>query len=140
MRTVATKITPEQLAGEIQKLLDEYGDQVVDGLTRAGRKTTRETAKAVSASARPRIHGRTGRYAASWTSKFTPSRVGFEGVVYSKEPGLPHLLEHGHAITYLGGVRGKGPGRARAFPHIAEVDEQVPDLLENNIRKEIERL
>ena len=137
MATATTKITPEMLAATIQKILDEYGDDAVEAITIAGQKTTKETAKAVRANAK----GMGWRsYPGSWTSKFTPQRFGFEAVVYSKQPGLQHLLEKGHRITYLGGVKSKGPGRARAFPHIQQVDDQVPEWLESEIRKELNRL
>lgn len=134
------KVTPDQLASAIKQILNEFGDEAVEGLQRAGRKTTRETAKAVNASASSMIHGRRGKYEKSWTSDVTMSRFGVEGVVYSKQPGLPHLLEHGHAITYLGGNKSKGPGHARDIPHIQQVDDRVPEVFEANIRKEIEKL
>lgn len=133
-------IKPEQLASTIKQILDEFGDEAIAGVQRAGQKTTRETAKAVNASASSMIHGRRGTYEGSWTSKVTTSRFGVEGVVYSKQPGLPHLLEHGHAITYLGGNKSKGPGHARAITHIQPVDDRVPDVFEENIRREIEKL
>ena len=133
-------IKPEQLASTIKQILDEYGDEAIAGVQRAGQKTTRETAKAVNASASSMIHGRRGKYEKSWTSEVTMSRFGVEGVVYSKQPGLPHLLEDGHAITYLGGNKSKGPGSARAIPHIKQVDDRVPEVFEANIRKEIEKI
>lgn len=137
VNTARMKIAPEQLAGAIRQILDEYGDEATAAVIVAGKKTTRMARKAVQASAKS--HG-WRKYPGSWTSKFTESHVGFEGVIYSKTPGLPHLLEHGHQITYLGGVKSKGPGHARAFTHLQQVDDQVPDLLEGEIRKELNRL
>lgn len=133
-------IKADQLASTIDKYMTEFGDKATLGMQIAGQKTTKETAKMVNSSAASMIHGRRGTYEKSWKSKTALSRLSFEGVVYSSQPGLPHLLEHGHAITYLGGNKGKGPGSARAIPHIAIVDAQVPDIFENNIRKEIEKL
>ena len=43
-------IKPEQLASTIKQILDEFGDEAIAGVQRAGQKTTRETAKAVQPS------------------------------------------------------------------------------------------
>ena len=133
-------VTPEQLAAAIQTICSEYGEEVTEAVIIAGRKATRETAKDVNASASSKIHGRRGKYEGSWKSKFTAQRLGFEGVVYSTQPGLAHLLEKGHRITYLAGNKSKGPGHARAIPHIAEVDERLPEKLETEIERQLSKL
>lgn len=134
------KVSADQLASTINQILTKYGDEANSAIIRAGRKTSKETAKDVNAAASSVIHGRRGKYEKSWKSQFKEQRLGFEAVVYSTQPGLPHLLEHGHFIKYLGGVKSKGSGHARAIPHIAQVDEQVPDKLEKAIRVEVEKL
>lgn len=42
---------------------------------------------------------------------------GVEGHIFSKKPGLPHLLEKGHAKI--------GGGRTRAFPHVKPAAEHA---------------
>ena len=50
------------------------------------------------------------------------------GVVYnSKYPGLPHLLEHGHAK--------RGGGRVRAIPHIAPAEAAGEQQLTQDIER-----
>ena len=50
-------------------------------------------------------------YPSSWTYRAIRSKDGgTEGHIYSTKPGLPHLLEKGHAKI--------GGGRTRAYPHV----------------------
>lgn len=133
-------IKPEQFAETMNKIMDEYGDQATFAIERAVVKTARTGRKMLNAAASSTIHGRRGKYEKSWRSETKVYRLGAEATLYSTQPGLPHLLEHGHAITYLGGVRAKGPGRASAYPHIAKVDEQLADLFPLEIEKEISKI
>ncbi len=128
-----------QLAKTIDDYLTEYGEDASEAVLKAGKKTARETAQAVNASASALIHGRRGTYEKSWRSKVVTTRLTVAGVVYSTQPGLPHLLEHGHNITYLGGIKSKGPGWSPAKPHIERVDKQVPHWFEVNIQRELEK-
>ena len=65
--------------------------------------------------------------AKSWRARNTGTRTAPEYTIYSELPGLPHLLEHGHAK--------RGGGRTRAFPHIAPVEENLPQMIEQEITK-----
>lgn len=134
------RISADQLTVTVKKILEEYGDEGTAAVQRAGTKMGKLGAKMVNASASSVIHGRRGKYEKSWTSKTTAHRMGIEAVIYSTQPGLPHLLEHGHAITYLGGIKSKGPGRASAYPHIAKVDEELAELFPKEIEKEISKI
>lgn len=50
------------------------------------------------------------KYGKAVTYRTLRKKHGVEGHIYSRKPGLPHLLEKGHAKI--------GGGRTRAFPHV----------------------
>ena len=117
---MAKKIPVDRLTAEINKILTEYGDEVQENVNDAAKRVTKAGAKAVKAGAQSSFKIGKGEknYAKGWTSKFETGRVSAQGVIYNKDlPGLPHLLEHGHANR--GG--GRTPGRA----HIAPVERQI---------------
>lgn len=118
------KIPIDQLQSELQKILEEYGEDVEEGTREAVRKIAQKGAKAVRASAAGSFGG-TGKYARGWTYQSEYKRLGSTAVIYNKTPGLPHLLENGHAKR--GG--GRVPGRA----HIAPVETEIITELENAI-------
>lgn len=110
------KTTADKLSAEIAKVLDEYGDDVRSEIDEVTVKIGKAGVKALKNASS--IFGGT-RYKKSWTSKAKSSRYETAVTLYSKVPGLPHLLEHGHAKRSGGRV----PGRV----HIAPVEEQLVD-------------
>ena len=50
------------------------------------------------------------KYGKHVTYRALRQKHGVEGHIYSRKPGLPHLLEKGHAKI--------GGGRTRAYPHV----------------------
>lgn len=126
---MARKIPADQLTRSIEKILSEYGGDVQMDVNEAVKKVSTAGAKAVMASARSSFGG-TGKYAAGWTSKAETGRLSAQGVIYNKDtPGLPHLLENGHANR--GG--GRTPGRA----HIKPVEEKIVKDFEERLRKKL---
>ena len=94
---MAKKIPVDRLAAEIEKILTEYGDEVQQDVDEAAQRVTKAGVKAVRANAKDSFDG-TGRYAKGWKSKFETGRLSSQGIIYNGDlPGLPHLLEHGHA-------------------------------------------
>ena len=84
-------------ADEIQKILDEYSDDITDNVREAVKKVAKAGANAVKQEAQGRFNG-SGKYAKGWKSKVEENRLGAEGWIYNNAlPGLPHLLEFGHA-------------------------------------------
>ena len=120
------KITIDQLASEVDKILQEYGEDVDKNLRDIVKETVKKGAAAVRNSAGGAVGG-TGKYARSWTSEVGGGRLRVEGTVYSKKPGLPHLLEHGHAL------RGGGRSSTAARPHIAPVEEELVREFESKV-------
>lgn len=124
-----TKATPhDQLASVITKALEEYAGEVTAGTKGSVKEVTKAGAKAVKQASK-KAFGGTGEYAKSWTYKVETDRVGATGVIYSKQPRLPHLLENGHMLR-----NGRfWPGK----PHIKPVEEQIVEDFEKEVMKGI---
>ena len=94
---------------EIKRLLDEYGDEVLDVLEEEAQKAAKKAAKKLQETS-PK---QSGTYAEGWTSKY--DKTAKTAIVYNaKKPGVAHLLEHGFQ-----GRSGVHP----AIVHIAPVEE-----------------
>lgn len=114
------------LAAELMRTLEEYADLTTESMKaavdRAG-KTIRDEIKAGAPVSR-------GKYAKSWRTKTTDeSSTKKEATVHSTIPGLPHLVEHGHAK--------RNGGRTRAIVHIAPAEEHGIEQLEEDIERAI---
>lgn len=100
-------------ATEIKRLLDEYGDEVMDVLEEEAQKVAKRAAKKLQETS-PK---QSGTYAKGWTSKY--DKTAKTAIVYNaKKPGVAHLLEHGFQ-----GRSGVHP----AIVHIAPVEEAAND-------------
>ena len=129
---MAKKIPVDRLSAEINKILTEYGNEVQENVDDAARRVTKAGAKAVRGNAQStfRIGNGEKNYAKGWTSKFETGRLSAQGIIYNKDlPGLPHLLEHGHANRN----GGRTPGRA----HIAPVEQKIIEDFEKAVKKAI---
>lgn len=113
----------DNLADEIMKGLTEYVDLAEADMKKAVKKTATAVKKDIAANA-PK---RTGKYAASWTTKKTKENSHtLEMTVHSKNRyQLAHLLEKGHAK--------RGGGRVAGRPHIAPAEESGVEMLEKLI-------
>lgn len=117
------------LEKEIGKILQQYGDNVTENIKEVTKRVARAGVKSVKANSQSTFGG-TGKYAAGWTSRVEDGRFSAQGIIYNKSmPGLPHLLENGHAKR--GG--GRVPGRA----HIAPVESELIKQFEDAIVREI---
>lgn len=121
------KATPiDKLQKAIDKALTEYAESAQKDVEQLSRTFAKKGAQAVK-TASAQTFGGSGKYAKGWTSKFETGRLSAQGVIYNKTPGLPHLLEHGHAKR--GG--GRVPGRA----HIAPVEEKLVEEFTKAVEK-----
>lgn len=120
------KITVDQLASEVNKILQKYGDDVDKNMRTIVKETVKKGATAVRNSASGAVGG-TGKYAKGWTYEMGGGRLRVEGTIYNKTPGLPHLLEHGHAL--------RGGGRSSTSPrvHIAPVEQELIHEFESKV-------
>ena len=112
---------------EIAKILTKYGDEVAENIQKVTKEIARKGAKAVKQNAQTNFSG-TGKYAAGWTSQAKEGRYSSQGIIYNRaKPGLPHLLEHGHAK--------RGGGRTDGKEHIAPVEQEVIRSFEEAIKE-----
>lgn len=127
------KVTPiEKLDSEIEAILEEYKDDIQQGMDEAKVAVGKAGVKALRASCK-QFHG-TGEYARGWTVNEEKSRVGNKVVIWNKKkPSLTHLLEYGHAKD------GKKGGRVPAYVHIAPVEEKVAEAFEKKVKMVIEK-
>lgn len=114
VRTVA-KTTVDKLAAAVQKALRDYADdatittkEVVQEVARKGAQAVRKASASAFGS---------GKYSRGWKATMEVTRLGATGVIHNTTPGLPHLLENGHA--------NRGGGRTPGRPHIAPVEEEL---------------
>lgn len=125
---MAKKVPIDRLSEEINNILKEYGDDVSGNVSEIVTAMTKKGAQAVKGQARGAVGG-TGRYASGWTSEIEKSRLATVGTIYNKKPGLPHLLEFGHAL--------RGGGRTSARPHIEPVEAEIVKEFESKVRSKL---
>lgn len=119
--TMAQKVKAADLRKVVDGILADYSDEVVEAADVAVKKTAEEAVSKLK-NARPGFKDK--KYSKGWTKKITKHRLYSEAVVYNKTQGhLTHLLEFGHAL--------RNGGRAASFPHIAPVNDEVPDIFED---------
>lgn len=124
------KVTLEQLPSAISAILDEYAGDIARNIPEITEKIGKTGVKAVKAGAKAKFNGK--KYAAGWTQITERSRFGASTTIYnSRLPGLPHLLEHGHA--------NRGGGRTEGRAHILPVEEKLIKQYEEKIINDITR-
>ena len=126
---MAKRITVDQLTSEVNKILEKYGDDVQGNLNGIVRDITKKGATTLKGQPRSTFGG-TGKYASGWTTQMETGRVSAQGTIYNGSvPGLPHLLEHGHA--------NRGGGRTAGRVHIAPVEQQLVIEFESKVRSKL---
>lgn len=119
------KVGINSVSSAVSNILEQYGDKVGDVLDEVIQEVAKEAKKELQATS-PK---RTGRYAKGWRTENTGSRISPGQTVYNTQPGLPHLLEFGHAK--------RGGGRTMAQPHIAPVNDNIPQLVEERLERKL---
>ena len=119
------KIPVDQLPQAIKDILDQYENDLDITIDDVIRRVADKGAQALRQSSLSVIGG---RYSRGWGYSLEIGRLQKTATIWHKEtPGLPHLLENGHAKV----TGGRVPGR----PHIAPVAEIIEqDFIESTIR------
>ena len=120
-------------AGDLSKvlgdILTEYTDEIREQVKEAVTETSKASVEELKVAGD--FRNRTGAYRRSWKAQIEEGRLGASATVYnSKEYRLTHLLEFGHAKA--------GGGRVKAFPHLAETQDNAERLLVELITKKVE--
>lgn len=121
---MATKVTAANLDEVIGEILTEYAEDIKMDLVEVTNKVAQAGAKALRSASRSTFGG-SGKYASGWAVEKAKGgrQIVAEATIYNKLPGLPHLLENGHAK--------RGGGRVAGKTHIAPIEEQ---LIEDYVR------
>ena len=126
---MAQKTPADKLAASINKILADYRDGVIQDVNTLAKKFAQKGAASLR-SASASAAGGTGKYAKGWTSRTDAGRLSVTATIYNKDaPGLPHLLENGHAK--------RGGGRVPGRPHIAPVEEQLAEEYYKAVKESI---
>lgn len=120
---MAQKVDVSKIDTAIMKALDKYAEDLQGNLDTITKSVARAGAKELQQRSASTFNGE--RYQKGWKVQINTSRTGTTATIYNQRPGLPHLLEHGHAKRNGGRVEGR--------PHIAPVEEE----LINKFQKEI---
>lgn len=122
-------ISPEQLPEAIDEILSEYQGQILRNLPEITNEVGKKGVQALKNSAKNKFNGK--KYASGWRSQTERTRMGATVTIYNgKLPGLPHLLEHGHAK--------RGGGRVEGRAHIQPVEEKLIKEYERKIINDIQ--
>lgn len=124
------KVTIDNLGAEIQRILKEYGTDVENIAEDALKEVGKTGLSALKSSSRSSFGGK-GEYARGWKLKEEKAGLGGYKITLhnAKMPGLPHLLEYGHAKT--------GGGRVNGREHIAPVEKEMIDSIQDLIKAKL---
>ena len=122
------KVTPDKLGQEVQKILDKYEGEVEQNIDAIRKKVAQKGAQVLRNESKSKFGG-SGDYAKGWTVTEVKYPNYTSAVIHNKKPGLPHLLEHGHALIRGGRMVGRVDGRE----HIAPVEEKLNEEFVNEV-------
>ncbi|HCG60564.1 MAG TPA: hypothetical protein DEV97_11295 [Lachnospiraceae bacterium] len=125
---MSNKVSIDGMADAVMKALTEYSEAATTDVKKAVRKAGNLVRKEISQGA----PSDRGKYAKSWSTKTSgETATSVEVTVYSRMPGLPHLLEYGHAK--------RGGGRTAARPHIAPAEQAGEKQLMSDIERALRK-
>lgn len=123
------RATIDTLAADIKAILDEYEDDVEQLSKETVKAVAQKGKQALQSSARGTFGG-TGKYASGWSVQVEETRMSVKATLYNgKVPGLPHLLEFGHAK--------RGGGRVSGRVHIKPVEDEMIEAFEQELRSKL---
>lgn len=132
---MGTKVTIDNLASEVKKILDDYALEIDLGVANETELTAKMGARALNSSSKGIVRSRrrkskSPRYGSSWRVKTERRRLYTNAVIYSGKPGLPHLLEYSHRTGHGGHYSGR--------THILPVEQELVETFEDGIIKFIQ--
>lgn len=131
------KLTLDNFGKEMEKILEEYSDDVKGNLDAATKKVMTQGVKLLRSESKSKFGTtptRDKKYAATWTSSFESGRLSAQGTIYNTQAGLPHLLENGH-VTRNG--TGRTLGSVKGREHIAPVEKEIETVFEREVKNRL---
>ena len=125
---MATKTPVDKLDQAIDKLLQEYANDATMTVRELSEKVAKKGAQALRQASSNAVGG-TGKYARGWKVTTIEGRLSFSCVIHNRTPGLPHLLEKGHAK--------RGGGRVAGSEHIKPVEEKLVEEFEKAVKNDL---
>ena len=122
---MAQRVTIDSLAAELNKILEEYGDEVDENLDQIVKKIGQKGAQLLrneSLDKFPDSGKHRRRYGSTWKTTTERRRLYTLVTIHNGQPGLPHLLEYGHVVS---NGTGRNLGHAAAHPHIFTVEQRL---------------
>ena len=114
------------ILGDIVDSSDEAVFNLVHDALLEGRDEWRRNAKSYVGT-----NGKAWKYGKHVTYRALRQKHGVEGHIFSRKPGLPHLLEKGHAKI--------GGGSTRAYPHVKPAAEYAFAFIRQHLGEYIAR-
>lgn len=122
------KTTLDTLADDIGKILEEYQDDVKQNLDQITKQIAQKGQQALKNESKSKFKG--DRYWKGWKVDMQVGRLDTKATIYNASlPGLPHLLEKGHAK--------RNGGRVEGTVHIAPVEEKLVAEFEKQVRSKL---
>ena len=126
------KVSLDSLDEEIKKALEDYNVEAVRVTNESIKEAAKEAAKTLK-NGGP-YKNRTGAYAKDWTAGQREKKKSVAQIqgytVYNKDHSqLTHLLEYGH--------QSRNGGRAKAFSHIAPLNDQIGEIVASKIESKL---
>lgn len=121
---------------DIKDILNDYSTEIQEGIEEIAKQVAKEDVNKLKTTTNT-YKVRSGKYNKGWTVSTEKGINSITCIVHNKtDYQLTHLLEKGHRII---GRDGTVKGQARAFPHIAPVEEvsnktyetEVENLIKN---------
>lgn len=135
---MAKKVTVDNLADEVSKILDEYTEDIQENIEIINRKIGQKGAQALRNESKEKFNsqGNKYKYAKGWTYTTEHTRLYTVVTIHNKsQAGLAHLLEFGH-VSANGYGRNyqtdKAPVAGRA--HIEPVEQELILSYENEVK------
>lgn len=120
------------LSATINAIINEYGEQIRNTLDEVIPAVAKDTAKQIQRNAKREGLTNSGDYAKGWKVNVSKNLYGdTTATVYQKtKPGLPHLLEFGHAT--------RNGGRTKPAEHIAPAEKWAEAEVVKRVKEAIE--
>lgn len=122
---MAKKTPIDKLTSAVNKILEEYADDVQGNIDEITERVGKAGVSALRSESKAKYPDGTGEYAKGWKAQTERGRLSTAVILYNEYPGLPHLLENGHAK--------RGGGRVPGRPHIEPVEAELIKQYEQEV-------